>query len=192
MRAVVLIVVLAAPSLNCQSALDVARLGADSDAADPSTPPVSTPDAQATAEGGGACEPQNCRGRPAACGNCVDDDNDGLVDALDPDCWGACDDSEVTWGHRMVCSNESCYFDRDCGFGNDEGCAALVPNGCDCHGCCEVSGRSTPVWLGTFGVEGEPTCAADVVNDPQACASCNLDATCFNPCDAEEVCFGPD
>src|SRR5690606_26182546 len=31
---------------------------------------------------------------PFACGNCQDDDGDGLVDASDPECLGPCDDSE--------------------------------------------------------------------------------------------------
>ena len=65
-------------------------------------------------------------------------------------------------------------------------CSALVPNGCDCFGCCTVS---TPegdvnVFLGS----GADCSLANLA----ACSSCTPSADCGNPCDVMgcEVCFG--
>lgn len=172
----------AAPS--CQRSVEVARVGDqlpnDSGAMDGSEDGDSAV--------GAACVVRACRGKVMACGNCVDDDADGLVDALDPDCWGECDDSEVVWG-GLLCNNQSCFFDRDCGLGNDQGCASLTPNGCDCHGCCEIEGRDEPVFLGTRQQTQQPTCSSSVALEPSLCASCVLDEQCFNPCDSGEPCF---
>lgn len=74
----------------------------------------------------GACVETQCQGRTYLCGNCIDDDNDGLIDALDPDCLGPCDDTEDSYylgvhsdgGDRC---RQDCHFDRDSGSGND-GC----------------------------------------------------------------------
>ncbi len=175
-------------TLGCRSNLEVARLG-QGDGSVRLEPLIDAAPSSAGPDSG-ACRVQPCQSRFAACGNCLDDDGDGLMDALDPDCWGACDDSEVTWGHAMSCSNQSCYFDRDCGLGNDESCLARVPNGCDCHGCCEYGTRPTPLYLGTQNDEGLPTCAAAVAADEFACRPCELDDNCFNPCEIGEVCFG--
>lgn len=135
------------------------------------------------------CVERPCQDVVLACGDCVDNDQDGLSDADDPDCWGACHDSEASWGPRQACSNGSCFFDRNCGLGNDDECALLAPNGCDCYGCCEVAARTTPVFLGTRDENDDPTCSAEVVSDTEACASCVVDEQCFNPCEAAEDCL---
>src|SRR5262245_35999596 len=38
-----------------------------------------------------------CQGHVYACGNTIDDDGDGLIDAQDPDCLGPCDDTEDSY-----------------------------------------------------------------------------------------------
>src|SRR5262245_43977025 len=43
----------------------------------------------------GVCEPVRCGGMERQCGNCIDDDQDGVVDANDPECLGPCDNSEA-------------------------------------------------------------------------------------------------
>ncbi len=170
---------------GCQRSMEVARLGdqapeaaASDDAAGESSAAVD----------GSDCVVRACRGKVMACGDCEDNDADGVVDALDPDCWGVCHDSESVWGGSS-CNNESCFFDRDCGLGNDQGCAALTPNGCDCHGCCEIDSRDEPIFLGTRQSSQQATCSSSSVLDPSLCASCVLDELCFNPCDPDEQCF---
>ena len=62
-------------------------------------------------------------------------------------------------------------------------CTPMVPNGCDCFGCCEIDGNF--VYLGG----GE--CS---LNNLEACDSCTFFENCNNPCMPEEceLCFGQD
>lgn len=75
----------------------------------------------------GPCVVVSCRGNtPALCGNCLDDDGDGWVDASDPECLGPCDDSEselYSGAEAMVTGScrTDCYFDGNAGSG-DDGC----------------------------------------------------------------------
>jgi hypothetical protein len=65
-------------------------------------------------------------------------------------------------------------------------CGPLVPNGCDCFGCCELpaaSGRF--IWLGSGSL-----CVEDALDDPALCRPCTRVAACTNPCDACEICAG--
>lgn len=76
---------------------------------------------------GGAtgCVAIKCRDKTYNCGNCVDDDQDGAIDALDPECLGPCDDDEeglstgMEVGAATAC-RQDCYFDGDAGPGNDQ------------------------------------------------------------------------
>ncbi|NCT11979.1 MAG: hypothetical protein GW767_04415, partial [Rhodobacterales bacterium] len=48
-------------------------------------------------EDGGAtiiCYKTTCAGKLLECGDCVDNDGDGLVDWRDPECLGPCDNTE--------------------------------------------------------------------------------------------------
>ena len=68
------------------------------------------------------CEQLPCRGKIYKCGDCEDNDEDGLIDALDPECLGPCDDSEDSFaregpGFTPSCRLD-CYFDRNAGGGN--------------------------------------------------------------------------
>lgn len=70
------------------------------------------------------CVEAECRGMMLECGNCDDDDGDGLIDAADPECLGPCDNSEAElFSGRGVAVNRSCradcYFDTNSGRGND-------------------------------------------------------------------------
>jgi hypothetical protein len=137
---------------------------------------------------GTECAPVRCGGPVLACGDCIDNDEDGLIDAHDPDCFGPCSDSESSFaGRAQPCDNQACFFDFDCGSGNDERCMELVPNGCDCHGCCQVDGAA--VSLGSVGANGRPTCRFELLGDDDACQPCTLDPDCENPCDECERCF---
>ena len=77
--------------------------------------------------GAGDCTPRACGSSIQECGDCLDDDADGLVDESDPECLGPCDDSEAELftgvATRVSGScNADCYFDRNSGAG-DDGCS---------------------------------------------------------------------
>jgi hypothetical protein len=80
----------------------------------------------AGAASGGArgCVQTDCRGVVYACGDCADNDSDGVIDALDPECLGPCDNSEDSYfgripGQNTVGCRQDCYFDKNAGAGND-------------------------------------------------------------------------
>lgn len=59
-------------------------------------------------------------------------------------------------------------------------CEPLVPNGCDCFGCCKIAGQ----YVYLDGAE----CALDSLEN---CESCTWAPECNNPCDGEcEICAG--
>jgi hypothetical protein len=84
------------------------------------------------AEGGSAsdggtrpCVVTRCENKIYACGDCVDNDGDSLVDEADPECLGACDDTEESFysgifGQSDGACKIDCYFDGDNGSGNDD------------------------------------------------------------------------
>jgi hypothetical protein len=73
-------------------------------------------------------------------------------------------------------------------------CGPLVPNGCDCFGCCDVSledGSSVTVYLGTEDPDtGVGTCNLEAAADPVLCNPCTQVAACLNPCEQCELCIG--
>jgi hypothetical protein len=62
-------------------------------------------------------------------------------------------------------------------------CGRLVPNGCDCFGCCAVPGLAQTVRL-TYA------CTAADFGDPQKCPPCTQVTQCVNPCERCELCIG--
>jgi hypothetical protein len=105
--------------------------GNGSDAASVDTGPgldsvVPGPDGNGFDVGPGGCFPAACAGHQYQCGNCIDDDMDGLVDSQDPDCLNQCDNTETVFdlgipgGDSGTCMID-CYYDSDQGPGND-GC----------------------------------------------------------------------
>jgi hypothetical protein len=67
-----------------------------------------------------------CAGRVRACADGMDNDEDGLVDSDDPDCFGPCDNNESSYypdhpgaGGGWVCELD-CYFDGDYGSGGGD------------------------------------------------------------------------
>ncbi len=66
-----------------------------------------------------------CAGKIYQCGNLIDDDNDGLIDAADPDCLGPCDNSEDGLnpnlpGAKGAPCKADCFWDNGNGSGNDD------------------------------------------------------------------------
>lgn len=116
-----------------------------------------------------------CGGHACQCSDGIDNDMDGLTDALDPECVSPYDDDEHSFATGIPGDNMGsmaaveCFFDGDSGRGNDSRC--VVPNGCDCRGCCDVDvnrdgvrervyiraeGCRTTMSTTTVGAEGGP------------------------------------
>jgi hypothetical protein len=65
-------------------------------------------------------------------------------------------------------------------------CLPLVPNGCDCFGCCSITlpgGGSTDVLL-------SDACSLENIGDAQACPVCVKSDACGNECGECELCPG--
>lgn len=132
------------------------------------------------------------------CTDGLDNDNDELIDSLDPGCMSPCDSSEdleVT-GNRVTCLSGDnvpvtdpetgdiveCMFDGDGGMGNDPDCAPAP--GSDCWGC----------WNGYNSFLGE-FCEPDHACWNNGCAVCNTLANpdCVESCiSCQEACDGID
>ncbi|MFO0634846.1 MAG: hypothetical protein U0168_18540 [Nannocystaceae bacterium] len=70
-------------------------------------------------------DPLDCGGAQYACGDGMDNDSDGFIDLMDPECTGPCDDDESSFqtglpGDNMDCKQD-CFFDGNSGQG-DDGC----------------------------------------------------------------------
>jgi hypothetical protein len=91
---------------------------------------VPTPDG-----GTRACFVTQCQNHVYQCGDCMDNDGDGRIDADDPDCLGPCDNSEdslspkIPGGNNAPCKAD-CFFDQDTGSGNDQ---CYWDHACDPH-----------------------------------------------------------
>ena len=71
------------------------------------------------------CYVAPCQGKVYQCGDCIDNDGDGLVDSQDPDCLGACQNNEAGFagdipGQNNAPCKSDCYWDQDTGSGNDQ------------------------------------------------------------------------
>lgn len=104
--------------------------GGTADGESSATTPTATSDATGTdtdpgtATGGGG-GPVDCGGTIWSCGDGKDNDGDGLIDLMDPECTGPCDDDESSFqtgipGDNMDC-RQDCFFDGNSGQG-DDGC----------------------------------------------------------------------
>jgi hypothetical protein len=94
-------------------------------------------------------------------------------------------------------TNAACPYDQayamshtnECSFSNSQSqtcidkCQKLVPNGCDCFGCCAVPGTSTPIRL-------VATCTAADFGDPTKCPPCTQVTQCMTPCGHCDYCIG--
>lgn len=75
--------------------------------------------------GPGGCFQATCQGHLYQCGDCLDNDSDGLADALDPDCLGPCGNNEAGFnpnipGISLENCSADCFYDQDGGSGNDQ------------------------------------------------------------------------
>lgn len=122
LRSWVLVAVLVLPACS-----DEVEVGANQPLGSGSGGAAGSAGASGTA-GAPVCVPVKCQGslepEPAQCGDCIDNDQDGVTDAADPECLGPCDDTEDSFyggveGNNTPC-RQDCYFDSDSGSGNDE------------------------------------------------------------------------
>jgi hypothetical protein len=60
-------------------------------------------------------------------------------------------------------------------------CLPLVPNGCDCFGCCQLGGTGEHVFIGS------PGCSLDSI---ASCTPCTFVPSCYNDCGRCEICLG--
>jgi hypothetical protein len=161
-------------------------------------------------------------GHVCACSNDQDDDGDMKPDGHDPECTGPFDDYEdsfrvndVREGNPNKCAD--CFFDGN--LGGDDGCSVsslckidgkpgnnrgmckkddctasaacldhclpATPNGCDCFGCCEVKSADVRIQL-------VATCRMDKIHDAEACPTCQINESCYNPCNVCDICPGQD
>lgn len=105
-----------------------------------------------------------CANHVYQCGDCVDNDGDGLSDMDDPDCLGPCHNSETMFFLQIPGANnapckQDCYFDQDTGSGND-----------DCYWSQECDYMEVPPFYSPAG----PECAYDPsVSTPGSSSSCS-------------------
>jgi hypothetical protein len=125
------------------------------------------------------------------------------VDSCKQDCFfdgnSGMGDDGCLWQLKCdpLTTNPSCPYDQtyaqqhadECSLSSSQSqtcidkCRKLVPNGCDCFGCCAVPGASTPIRL-------VPTCTASDFNDPVKCPPCTQVTQCMVPCGTCEYCIG--
>ena len=90
-----------------------------------STSPDVTGDADDDGWYSDECRVTSCQTHVYQCGDCEDNDGDGVIDSRDTDCLGPCDNNEsgfntgIPGGGSNPCSLD-CYFDQDSGAGNDD------------------------------------------------------------------------
>jgi hypothetical protein len=123
------------------------------------------------------CTVTRCRGNIYACGDCLDNDGDELVDAADPECLGPCDNTEDSFysgipGQNSAPCKLDCTFDLSTG--NDG---------------CHWSHKCDPLSLAPdYPPSGESQCAYDPnAAVPETSATCaelgsQQSASCLNVC----------
>jgi hypothetical protein len=119
------------------------------------------------------CVPTTCADHLLECGDCDDDDGDGLVDSRDPECLGPCDNTEGpvllagVGGETGGPCRADCYFDFGNGPGND-----------DCH----WDSRCDPLAVAPdFHPEGEGCSYEESRLGTNDCPAEQSD-TCLNTC----------
>jgi hypothetical protein len=159
-----------------------------------------------------------CGKAACACDDGLDNDGDGLIDGLDPECTGSFDADESSFAigkpnKRSGCRD--CFWDDSPGLGH--GCRypseclrgqAPPSNGactsCDVGaGCIDECLDRTPNGCDCFGccevmrpdgtslfIELADTCSMQKLHDEQACPRCVQNTQCLNPCGRCELCIG--
>lgn len=119
-------------------------------------------------DGGGGSAGGPCTPSGTQCNNCLDDDGDGLIDGMDPECISAADQREDSFatgipGDNMDAVQQDCFFDGDSGQGND---------GCNIHVCCLLD------------VNGTGDCPSHLQPDRYDPDDCTPSQRCIDNCGA--------
>lgn len=76
-------------------------------------------------------------------------------------------------------------------------CSPLVPNACDCFGCCAIGPQAntatTPkqgIWLGSQDANKNGSCTLGTLGDPAKCHPCTIVEACFKGCGPCQYCLG--
>jgi hypothetical protein len=169
----------------------------------------------------GSCTPVRCGTHLYECGDCVDNDGDGLIDSDDPGCIGPCDHSEVYfWGSILEFARPNCtvdcQFDANRGSGDDQcymraHCDARAEPVCEedadrCEveigeRCLELCGPVTPNGCDCFGCcelvpgSGQHVWLHPLSHRDGLFSSCNLEAAddpeACPPCTPTPECYKP-
>lgn len=123
--------------------------------------------------------------------DCFFDGNSGMGDdgclwqlKCDPANAGATAEKKCPYDAQYAAQHaDECSVSSSQSQGCVDHCRKLTPNGCDCFGCCVVTGAPTPIRLAA-------TCTAAKYGDPTACPSCTQVTSCDNPCERCEICLG--
>jgi hypothetical protein len=125
------------------------------------------------------------------------------IDACKQDCFfdgnSGMGDDGCDWQLKCdpLTNNAKCPYDKDyadkhtteCSFSASQSqtcvdrCRPLVPNGCDCFGCCAIPGLTTPIRIAAG-------CTAADFDNPDKCPPCTQVTQCANPCERCEICVG--
>jgi hypothetical protein len=152
------------------------------------------------------------------CNNGLDDDGDGLIDGLDPECTGPLDNDEGSFSTGIPGDNrdpkwQDCFFDGNSGAGDDHcrystDClyGTLAQDDPDCEtsqACVDFCRRLTPNGCDCFGcctvrdVDGAElnvliggSCSIAVIDDESVCPRCTKTTDCNNDCGECELCPG--
>jgi hypothetical protein len=168
---------------------------------------------------GGAHTPTRCGNHVCQCDDGIDNDGDGLIDGLDPECTAAFDDDEASFATGLPNKDNGCrdcFWDDNSGNG-DDGCrypteclTGTAPNGHGNCSSCEVSAQCisscqgrTPNGCDCFGccevarpsgehvfIELRDTCSIARLDDEGSCPRCVPSTSCQNPCGRCELCVG--
>jgi len=75
-------------------------------------------------------------------------------------------------------------------------CGPLVPNACDCFGCCTIGPQADAankkgIWLGSLDkTTGAPSCTLNNLADPNKCHPCTIVSSCYRACGPCQFCLG--
>jgi hypothetical protein len=75
-------------------------------------------------------------------------------------------------------------------------CSPLVPNACDCFGCCAIGPQADAankkgIWLGSLDkTTGAPSCTLNDLADPAKCHPCTIVSSCYKSCGPCQYCLG--
>jgi hypothetical protein len=167
---------------------------------------------------GGSGAGSSLCGDSCVCSNGLDDDGDGLVDGLDPECIGPTDNDEGSFATGIPGDNrdpkwQDCFFDGNSGAGDDSCRYAtecltgeLEADHPDCvvtQTCLDFCIDRTPSGCDCFGCctfEGSDgssvdvltlsTCSLENIDDENACPRCVKSTQCENDCGECELCVG--